>query len=478
MVPAMTYEDSVIKSRQFNVDFVVKQHLCTSCGTCAGVCGTKAIEMRVNRFGVYVPFINYNLCNHCGLCVSVCPGHGFDYVKQYKRLHGSLPGHTALGACLIAYSGYTTDEEILRLSQSGGFVSTILLYCLERELIDGAVVTCWRENSPLKPKTYIARNRQEILAAVGSKYNPIPASLIIKEILEKPGRFAFVGTPCQIQGMRKAEEALPNLTEKIFLYIGLHCLGVFTYHFHEQVLHKCGFKREDLTYFRYRDKIWRGWPCDMRLKNKHGHTCNFDSKNSRLWPRPYFTNWRCLNCFDKANEFSDISCGDCRISREHGFFEEQGFDLKNGLSEFVIRTERGHKVVSRAIEEGKLVVHRVDEDSVASSLKVAGKKLGLDTFSRVAKILRVGVPEYGVRFENPHLKRSRKWQFHKIWDIAYSLQYYVMFVLMQYATVRWVMKRIPHRVLGKLDAKCRKRVEWVRYARSTRLTITSRNDSK
>jgi len=405
-----------MKSKRLNVNFVVKQHLCTSCGTCAGVCGVNAIEMRINRFGIYVPFIDDDLCNHCSLCVTVCPGCGFDYVKQYTRLHGSIPEHVALGACLGAYAGYTTDEEILRISQSGGFISTLLLFCLERELIDGAVVTRWLENSPLEPQTYIARNRQEILAAVGSKYNPIPTSEIIKKILKESGRFAFVGTPCQIQGMRKAEEVLPKLTEKIALYIGLHCLGVFTYHFHDQILYKCGIQRENLVYFRYRDKVWRGWPCDMLLKDKHGRTCNFDAKNSRIWPRPYFTNWRCLNCFDKANEFSDISCGDCRISHEHVFFEKQGFDIKNGLSEFVIRTERGNRVVSQAIEEGKLIVRRVDADSVADSIGVAGKKIGLNTFSRVAKIFRAGVPEYGVRFDQPQLRRSWKWKFLKIWS--------------------------------------------------------------
>lgn len=303
-------------SEETTIDFVVRKHLCTSCGTCAGVCGNHAIEMHLSRFGVYVPVVNGELCTHCGLCVRVCPGYGFDYAKQYHRIHGSLPEHIALGAYLGGYVGYTTDQEVLHRSQSGGFVSTLALFCMEKGLADGAVVTRWRQDSPLEPQTYIARNREEVLAAVGSKYNPVPASQIIGNILKEPGRFVFVGTPCQIQGMRKAEEVFSKLSDKIALYVGLHCLGVFTFHFHDQILHKIGLSRNELIYFRHRDKASGGWPCGMRLEGPKGRIYDLDANNSRLWPRPYFTNWRCLLCFDKANEFSDVSCGDCRIPEE------------------------------------------------------------------------------------------------------------------------------------------------------------------
>jgi coenzyme F420 hydrogenase subunit beta len=454
-----------------NIDFVVKQHLCTSCGTCAGVCSREAIKFHLNKFGVYVPLIDNKLCTQCGLCLRVCPGHSFDYVKHCKRLHGELPDHAALGANLAAYAGHTTDENILRLSQSGGFVSTLLLFCIEKGIVNGAVVTGYRKDSPLEPRTYIARNREEILAAVGSKYIPVPASRTVRKILKEPGRFAFVGTPCQIQGMRKAETEIPKLADKIGLYIGLHCLGVFTYHFYDQILHKVGLRREELSYFHHRDKAWRGWQGDLHIKDTQGKSYHIDARNSRRWPRPYFMNWRCLQCFDKGNEFSDVSCGDGRIPDGLRFFEEKGYDLKKGLSEFVIRTERGSQVVSQAIEEAKYIVHRTDADSIASSIGVAGKKIGLNTFKKVAKIFRVGVPEYGVRFEPPQLNRSRRRGLLKIWTIAYSIQYYVAFTLLQYDAVRWIMKRIPHKVLGKLNSKCKKGAEWVKFAKSTNLEI-------
>ena len=470
-----TYER---KSIYNNIGFVVDKYLCTSCGACAGLCPNDAIVMQLGRFGNYVPVIDKKHCNDCGLCVRVCPGHSFDYMGHYERLHGALPEHIALGTHLGEYVGYTTDEEILCHSQSGGFVSTLLLFCLEEGIIDGAVVTRWRDDSPLETDTYIATDRHEILAAVGSKYNPVPVLQILGTLLKSSGRFAFVGTACQIQGLRKAEEVFPKLADKIALYLGLHCLGVFTYHFHDQMLHKLNISRRDLAYFRYRDKAWRGWMCDMRLIDRQGRVYDVDRWTSRLWPRPYFTNWRCQLCFDKANEFSDVSCGDCRITSIHREFERKGYDLSKGLSEFVIRTERGSQIVTRAISEGRIVVEPADADSLASSIGVAGKKLGINTFFKVARFFRLGVPEYGVRFSMAKLEESKRWKLMKPWAILSSTRYFLTFFLGQYKIFRNILKRLPHEALGKINKLLESNVEWVSFGSSSHLLRFSSDHAK
>ncbi|MFC1483380.1 4Fe-4S binding protein [Candidatus Margulisiibacteriota bacterium] len=67
------------------VDFVVDKWLCTSCGTCVGVCPVSAIDMVINKYGIYVPLIDKDVCTNCGLCVKVCPGHSFDYPYYSKK---------------------------------------------------------------------------------------------------------------------------------------------------------------------------------------------------------------------------------------------------------------------------------------------------------------------------------------------------------------------------------------------------------
>jgi len=454
------------------VEFVVQKKLCTSCGACAGACGPRAIRIELNRYGSYTPIIDQERCTKCGVCVRVCPGVGYDYYSEQLRVFGKLPEHDTLGSFLDIYAGYTNDEDILERSQSGGFVSALLIFCLEKGLIDGAVVSRWRKDKPLCPETYIARSREEILDAVGSKYNPIPAAEALGLVLREKGRFAFVGTSCQIQGMRKAEAVLPKLSEKIALYIGLHCLGVFTFHFHDHVLHKAGVRRQDLTFYRQRDKRSGGWPCGTRLCDKTGKEYLLDPNNSRLWPRPYYTNWRCYLCFDKGNEFSDVSCGDCRIPEQHQAFEQNGYDLKRGLSEFVVRTERAKKIIDQAVAEGIFHLHKETEDAVARSIGIAGKKLGINTFRRVSALFRSGIPEYGVYFE--HIDKSRRQSGVKtclisLWSVVSSSRFYLFYRLLSWYPFRWIMMRIPNRTLNQWNKRLDSKVEWKRHGFSVAL---------
>lgn len=454
------------------VQIVVDRLLCTSCGTCAGACPSSSINMAKGPYGTYIPEINQNSCSNCGICLKTCPGIDFRYSAHYEAIHGKLPDHVALGGYINCYAGHTSDPEILKKSQSGGIVSTLLIHCLEKGIIDGAIVTSWRKGSPLEPITCLAQNRSEVLNASGSIYNPVPASEIIAEIRKTDGHFAFVGTPCQIQGFRKAEQIFPALKEKISLYVGLHCLGVFTYHFHDQILQKIKLKKSDVAEFRHRDKTWRGWPCDMRIVDKNNKVYNIDDRNSRFWPRPFFTNWRCQLCFDKSNEFSDISCGDCRISSVREIVQKDNHDLKNGLSEFVVRTKRGNIIIDQLISEKKIIAYECGPDPVAASIGVAGKKLGVNTFFKIARLFGLGVPEYGVSFSLDELDRSITWKILKPWAIVASIRYYLFFILSRHVFFRTILARVPHKAFAVLDSIFRKKVEWVVFSSSPHLTRT------
>ncbi len=451
------------------IQFVVDNFLCTSCGVCEGVCPHGAVKMQISRYGIFTPIINRSACTQCALCVKTCPGHEFNYSDFYRDIHGELASHIALGAHREIYAGYTRDDEVLQKSQSGGFVSTLLLYCLQNKIIDGAVVTAWQKSSPFEPITYIARTREEVLAATGSKYNPVPAARIIRDLLNSPGKYAFVGTSCQIHGMRKAEKVFKKLSDRVALYIGLHCLGVFTYHFHERILHKIGVGRDEVATFRHRDKEWRGWPCDMKIVTKGGDTLHLDASNSRLWPRSFYTNWRCQLCFDKANEFSDISCGDCRSPAMHELLTENGFELKKGLSEFAARTERGQNLITRFIDGQEMVLYKGNANHLTRSIRVSGKKLGIDYFSKVAHFFGAGAPRYGVRFK---IHRSGSPLARKItdfWSIVSSSRFFITFVMSKYRIFRKILLLVPDRTLGKTNKRMNKRVVWQSYRKEVKI---------
>jgi len=73
-----------------------------------------------------------------------------------------------------------------------------------------------KKENPLEPEPFIARTKEEIIEASKSKYCPVPANIALKEIMDsKSGeKFAVVGLPCHIQGIRKFEEVNKILKEK------------------------------------------------------------------------------------------------------------------------------------------------------------------------------------------------------------------------------------------------------------------------
>ena len=461
-----------MRNNSKTVQFVVDSHLCTSCGVCAGICPSDSIQMVIDAHGIFTPLINRSTCNECGICVKVCPGYKFDYIYFTRKIHKKLPNNIALGHCIGSFSGYTSDEHIMKMSQSGGFVSALLIYCLEHKIIDGAVVTKWQKDNPFLTETYISKNAEEVLDAVGSKYNPVPAGKIVRKLLAMSGNYIFVGTPCQIQGMRKVEELFPQIKKRIKLYIGLHCLKVFNYYYQDQILCKLKIKKENVKYFRLKDKAWRGWPGDMRIISKSGVIYDLSGAYSRLWARSYFSNWRCQLCFDKLNEFSDISCGDCRIpgSYSEKSLQEVYYKAK-GHSDIIIRTERGKEIFERFIDDKVFNVIKSDEKELVASVAIAEKKLGVSIFKAFSKIFNISTPSYGINFKRRDKNIGTIDKILLPYSVIASGHYYLCHMLVKYKIFRFLLKRIPHSLLGRLEMIREKRVYHVKHRRETELII-------
>ena len=63
------------------------------------------------------------------------------------------------------------DEQVHEVGQDGGLVSAILIWALEQGYIDAALVSYLEgDGSTWKAMPGVARNRDEVLAAAGSRY--------------------------------------------------------------------------------------------------------------------------------------------------------------------------------------------------------------------------------------------------------------------------------------------------------------------
>jgi len=293
-----------------SIKWVVKHKLCTGCGTCAGVCPQEAIEMVVHTAqGGYLPRLDKKRCTQCGLCHRVCPGHGVDFETLHDALFGDIPEDVALGRHLGCYIGHAIDRDTRYHGASGGMVSALLVFALEEGLIEGALVTRMRADNPLRPEPFLARTREEILAAAGSKYCPVAAGAALREILRTEGRFAVVGLPCHIQGVRKAEQCLPALAERIRYRISIPCSLNYSFRGTERVLKNHGIAPEAVRALQYRG---RGWPGSMAIRLKDGTEQTIPLAEYYRELRPYSLR-RCTLCSDMLGELSDLTCGDAWI---------------------------------------------------------------------------------------------------------------------------------------------------------------------
>jgi coenzyme F420 hydrogenase subunit beta len=374
---------------------VVKSNLCTGCGTCIALCPEKAIRLTINeKKGIYIPELNEEKCGNCGICYNVCPGHEVDFKFLNLEIFGKEPKDDLIGNYLNCYIGHSTDYDIRYNSSSGGLVTALLIFALEEGIIDGALVTRMKKNKPLEPEPFIARTKEEIIEASKSKYCPVPANIALKEILESKERekFAVVGLPCHIHGIRKAEQLNKKLKEKIVLRIGIFCGLAPNFIGTEFLLQKRGFAKNDIKKISYRGE---GWPGKMLLKLRNNETkiipypAYWDGFGSSFYP------FRCTLCSDWTSELADISFGDAWLPEivEHD---------KIGTSLIISRNEKSNGILQQIISQNKIKLNEITRNEVVKSQRaILFKKRDVKARLILSKLLGKNVPIYNQKLSKP-----------------------------------------------------------------------------
>jgi len=384
-----------------NVQPVVDKGLCVGCGTCVAVCPDKAITMIVNRRGVYVAKVKQSDCTQCGTCSKVCPGQTVDFDRLNDDVFGKKPNNYLLGNYLGCYIGYSTDEKIRYQASSGGAVTQLLVFALEQKIIDGALVTRMSRNNPLVPEPFIARTREEIVSASKSKYCPVAANIALNRILNEKGRFAVVGLPCHLHGVRKAALFDKRLRDRIVLHLGIFCGRGVTFLGTEFYLQKKGIRKENVERIDYRGE---GWPGKISVALKNGTTERFrrsardktilDFVHSTSAFHFHFVPARCLVCCDETNELADISFGDPWLPELKS--EEMGQSL------IVTRSKVGEEILQQAKMHKEVELYRVTSDKILQSQgKGLLHKKNLKPYFCVFHLLGRVTPHYNYNTSTP-----------------------------------------------------------------------------
>lgn len=345
---------------------------------------------------VYEPEIHSGACNGCGICYDICPGHYVDFKGLNMDIFGKEAEDVILGSYLKCYMGHAAESGVRYKASSGGVITGLLVYALEAGIIDGALVTRMNRDRPWEPEPFIAKTRDEIVEASTSKYCPVPANIMIKELLsaQEGEKFAVVGLPCHIQGIRKAEQIYKKLSARVVLHIGLFCSHTDTFWQTDYLLKSMDVQKDDLKSIRYRGD---GWPGTMSVQLRNGKESSIPYHKA-IFPHVVWFNAmnRCLYCCDLTAELADISVGDPWIPEVVG-------KEKIGQSIVIVRTDDAQELILRAVHDEHLNVAPLSAEKVKESVSMGEKKADVQIRMALRKMIGKSVPDYNADLMAPRL---------------------------------------------------------------------------
>lgn len=390
---------------------IVDGGLCHRCGSCVGICPTKVLALDHEE---YPRVAHLSACTDCDLCVRVCPGDEFDFSAFHSALYGT-PGDVTdtHGPFIRGVLSHSNDPDVRERSTSGGLVTGLLLHQLSAGQIDGVVCVGSDPETHWKGLPMVARSREELLSAMKSKYAISPTNASLSYVRENPGRYALVGLPCQVHGVRKAAELDPRIKERVVLTVGLFCHAAIEHEAFRVIMESLGERAPHVRRFTSRIGKHPGTPY-VELDDGSSYPVYFGSREGY---RPssievinvlyrLYTPVRCTTCFDGLSDFADISVGDPWMAPP-----DKSVDFYQGWSFALLRSERGLRAYDEAVAAGALTNFDVTPHEVRQSNKLMATEKRWRAFRMIETHRRQGkaIPFYGATLQE--FPRHRGMQF-------------------------------------------------------------------
>lgn len=333
---------------------VVTSGLCTGCAGCIVACPHDVLSYD-DTGGKYKPFHidadgGPEDCTHgvkgCTMCTRACPRFRLwepeieTHLFGRERMEDEVAGISSDILLVRA-----TDPEILERGQDGGLVSAMLIWALEHDVIDAALVSYLEgDGSTWKAVPGVATNREEVLAGAGSRYTYSANTLAYPQAIEGGAeRIALVGMGCQASAppMMAARKA-GKIARRLSLSIGLMCSKTFDDAIFPELFEaKYGINRADITKMNIKG-VFQVW-------TKDGEYHEIPLKEAHAWTRE-----GCKSCPDFAAEHADISTG--------------GIGAYNDWTLTIVRTDKGRELLEGMVADGVVETRPGDDDPGAIAL--------------------------------------------------------------------------------------------------------------
>ena len=248
----------------------LRRRLCMQCGTCVGVCPTGSVSLTWDLRVGYRLRVDDGACTDCGRCRDACPGPGLDFSPGawWRERNEGAPATDFLGPWRRLCFGWACGPAACATQARRAASATALMQAALESGPSTPWWPCgWSPANPLEAEGVSAARRTRSPPAGAPSTTWSPVNTVLRAVLEEPGRYALVGLPCHIQGLRLAQRRSRRLRERVSLALGIFC-GLTNEPRATAVLaRQAGLDPAALADVSYRGP---GWPGGMRLDDRHG----------------------------------------------------------------------------------------------------------------------------------------------------------------------------------------------------------------
>lgn len=311
---------------------------CTGCFSCFNACPKGAIEMQEDKCGFIYPKINNDKCINCKLCEKSCP----------------VLNKVELNKPKMCYAGRVRNSKDLEKSTSGGIATKLSKKIIEdngtvygASFLENCIVNHIRVD-----------NKNELDKLRGSKYVHSYINntyKLAKKDLNDGKKVLFIGTPCQIAGLKKY---LFKEYENLYT-VDIICHGVPSQKFLQDEVKRIE-KDINIDRVNFRDKKFKEYTFSIIKNNKEDFYENWiKSPYFYLFMTSVISRENCYNC----RYATDERCSDLTIGDFWGLKEDSQFynDREKGVSVLVPCTDKGIELIESIQNDIKLEKRNIGE---------------------------------------------------------------------------------------------------------------------
>ena len=358
---------------------VIEPGLCHRCGACVAFCSS----IQYGALGLdpegLPRYADKDKCIEGGLCYALCP----EIEDLNEETRQNVAWTAPIGRVADISIARATDSTIRNSATDGGVVTALLVNLFRKGQIDSAVVT--KQVAPYQRSSFLATTEAEIHSAAGFFFDTSYGMKSLGDYYSKFSqigefnpmdskgfqRVAFVGTPCQIQAVRKMQTLNIYPSDSLKYCLGLFCSGNFSFGETERkkIAQNTGFQWKNVNKINIKE--------DLIIHLESGEVINVRLRDIESLKRH-----ACIFCADYSAEYADISFG--------------GIGAEEGWTTVIVRSPAGKKIFSEAkleaIEEYRQTCDPLDRVQALNKVKLWSQKKK-NTALANRKLMAIDTPE-------------------------------------------------------------------------------------